>query len=145
MIDSEAFTPLPALVGGVLLGGAAALLMATRGRVAGISGIVSGLFGGEADERRWQWCFVAGLWLGGLVLVLVHPTAFAEPRGTGWVRLVVAGVLVGYGTQLGSGCTSGHGVCGVARGAPRSLVATAVFVAVGMLTVAVFGVVGGGR
>lgn len=145
MIDMQAFTPVTSLVGGVVIGLSAALLMATRGRVAGISGIVAGVLDEDAGERRWRRNFVVGLLLGGAALVLLHPSAFTEPRGTGLGRLVLAGLFVGYGTRLGSGCTSGHGVCGIARFAPRSLVATAVFLAVGMLTVAVFGVVGGGR
>lgn len=126
------FTPVSSLAGGVLIGIAAALLLVANGRIAGISGIVGGLLRG-AEGLGWRALFVAGLVAGGLLLQLVRPDAIG-PSVVGYPALIFAGLLVGYGTQLGSGCTSGHGVCGVARLSPRSLVATAVFMLAGAAT-----------
>lgn len=137
------FTPVAALVGGLILGLAAALLWLVNGRVAGISGILAGLLTANA-ERRWRLWFIGGLVAGGVVMHLARPTAFAAPH-VGNAALVVGGLLVGFGTRLGGGCTSGHGLCGTSRLAPRSLVATAVFMAVGMATVFVVRTVGGLR
>ncbi len=125
---------LQALLGGALIGGAAVLLMLGLGRIAGISGIVGGLLPPAADWR-WRACFIAGLLAGPAVV------GFAlgrEPIGmpaAGLPVLVAAGLLVGFGTGLGSGCTSGHGVCGLARLSPRSIAATAVFMLAGGATV----------
>lgn len=136
-INWDAFTPYPALLGGVLIGVAAVSLILLTGRVAGISGILGGLFTPQANETLWRVAFVLGLvaapWL---YVVLLGPFEFESPRSTG--ALVVAGLLVGYGTRLGSGCTSGHGVCGLSRLSVRSLVATAVFMAVGFVVASVF-------
>ncbi len=137
------FTPVAALVGGLVIGVAAALLWLINGRVAGISGILAGLLQ-TGSEWRWRFAFVAGLVVGGFAMHLVRPTAFAAPHG-GTAALVVGGLLVGFGTRLGGGCTSGHGLCGTSRLAPRSLVATGVFMAVGMATVMVLRLVGGAR
>ncbi len=126
------FTPVSSLTGGVLIGIAAALLLVANGRIAGISGIVGGLVRG-AEGPGWRMLFVGGLLAGGLLLQLVRPNAIG-PSVVGYPALIVAGFLVGYGTQLGSGCTSGHGVCGVARLSPRSLVATAIFMLAGAAT-----------
>jgi hypothetical protein len=123
------------LVGGVLIGLAAALLLALSGRIAGVSGILGGLLTSvEAGERRWRLAFLLGLVAGAAIYSLffaplaLHLQAHAP-------LLVVAGFLVGFGTRLGSGCTSGHGVCGIARLSPRSLAATATFMFFGVLTV----------
>ena len=127
-------TPGPALVGGALIGLAAALLLVCNGRIAGISGIVGGLLARPGGDVAWRAAFVAGLLCGGALLRVLAPATL--PGGTAWsASTLLAGVLVGVGTQLGSGCTSGHGVCGVSRGAPRSLAATATFMATGMATV----------
>ncbi len=123
-----------ALVGGVMIGLAAALLLFTNGRIAGISGILAGALGSRGPELGWRLTFLFGLLAGG-ALIFVMPQRF-DMQGLpplSWV--VVAGLLVGFGTRLGSGCTSGHGVCGVSRGSPRSLVATLTFMLTGALTV----------
>ena len=129
------FTPGSATLGGLLIGSAAALLLLANGRVAGISGIVGrALVPGVGETRGWRVAFVLGLPLGAaLVAALAGPLEVdieASPR-----TLVAAGLLVGFGTRLGSGCTSGHGVCGLSRGSSRSLVATLTFMTVAALTV----------
>ena len=133
-IDWSAFTPWHALAGGMLIGVAAVLLMLFNGRVAGISGIVAGLLRPAAHDWGWRAAFLLGLvvapWLYALVAVL---PAVKIDAGAGVV--VAAGLLVGLGTRYGSGCTSGHGVCGLSRRSPRSLAATAAFMGAGFLTV----------
>ncbi|WP_423394676.1 YeeE/YedE family protein [Burkholderia sp. LMG 21824] len=133
-IDALHFTPWLSLAGGVLIGLAAAWLVAFNGRIAGISGIVGGLFTARAGERDWRAAFVAGLIAAPLVMRVVghHPTPQVD---AGWVELAAAGLLVGVGTRYAGGCTSGHGVCGMSRGALRSMVATVVFMAAGFVTV----------
>lgn len=131
----EQFTPVPAAFGGLLIGAAAALLIVANGRVAGISGILGGLAGARPDDRAWRLAFLLGLLAAPLLSVLAGlPPGNSASSATAPV-LVAAGLLVGYGTRLGNGCTSGHGVCGVARLSPRSLAATATFMAAGALTV----------
>lgn len=123
------------LLGGVLIGLSAALLLWWTGRIAGISGIVAGLVRPNPGEVGWRVAFVAGLLAGGLLLAVLYPQALVF-RAPGSLALVAcAGALVGVGTRLGSGCTSGHGVCGIGRFSPRSLVATVTFIAAGMVTV----------
>lgn len=134
-IDWSHFTPLTALCGGLLIGLAASVLLLFNGRIAGISGIVGGLLQRyKAGDLAWRVVFVLGL-----VLAPVLYRLFAElPESridAGWAMLVVAGVLVGFGSRLGSGCTSGHGVCGLSRLSPRSLVATATFMTTGFVAV----------
>lgn len=136
-------TPLSALIGGALIGLAASLFLLANGRVAGISGLLGGLVRPGAAVRGMRGSFLAGLLITGLVLRLVHPTVFVTAPTPLWIA-VIAGLLVGFGTQLGSGCTSGHGVCGVSRLSVRSMVATGVFLAMGMATVAVIRHVLGG-
>lgn len=127
------------LGGGALIGLAASLLLLTHGRVAGISGLVGGLLSrgsSRLDHRVW---FVAGLLSAGVALLALWPEAFASveaPVPSSWL-LAIAGLLVGHGTSLGNGCTSGHGVCGLSRGSRRSLVATLTFMTTGALTVLV--------
>lgn len=133
---SESVPFLPALAGGALIGVAAVLLYATLGRIAGISGIAYGALWSSAAERPWRWLFLGGLVAGGwLAAVLLGslPDA-APPSADAAVLAIVAGTLVGFGTRLGNGCTSGHGVCGLARLSPRSLASVLVFMAVGMAT-----------
>jgi len=131
------FTPLASLVGGALIGLSAALLWATHGRIAGITGIVAESFRRSGDDLEWRLLFLAGLVGGGRLLVWAWPAAFGARTPRGVAVLVIAGLLVGFGTRLGNGCTSGHGVCGIARRSPRSIAATAVFVLVGMATVGI--------
>ena len=130
------FTPLSAAIGGTLIGLAAALLMLTTGRVTGISGIVARLMG-DADGNRWPAAFIAGLILAPVLAKLVGFTLPMPQMPASWVVIAGAGLLVGFGTRLGSGCTSGHGVCGIARLSPRSIVATLIFMGSAMVVVAI--------
>ena len=124
------FTPLPALLGGALIGLAASLLLYFHGRIAGVSGILAGAIEFRAGDVGWRWWFVGGLALGGLATVLLAPQALGVPvRPLG--ALAVAGVLVGFGTRWSGGCTSGHGVVGLSRLSLRSLVATLTFMVAG--------------
>jgi uncharacterized membrane protein YedE/YeeE len=136
-----AFTP---LAGGVLIGAAALVLWFGNGRTAGVSGIVGGIVRPRHGDVGWRLAFVAGLVLAGFVGSAVAQESIApSPRPLAW--LAFAGLLVGVGTRLCAGCTSGHGVCGVARGSRRSFAATATFVATGMLTVTLLRLWGTGR
>ncbi len=129
------FTPLSGTVGGLMIGLAAALFLLFNGRIAGISGILGGALSLPRNDLAWRIAFLAGLVLGPLVVRLVssaHPTV--QVAG-GPLLLIVAGLLVGFGTRLGGGCTSGHGVCGLARLSPRSVAATAIFFATAAATV----------
>ncbi len=133
-----------ALAGGLAIGGAAVLLLATHGRVFGVSGIINGVLDHVAGlpgagGDRWRIALLIGVVLGALVWTLIVAPSFMSvpaPRSgfPGWA-LALGGLLVGFGTRLGSGCTSGHGVCGIARFSPRSLVATVTFIATGAVTV----------
>lgn len=127
------------IIGGLLIGLASLLLMLSLGRIAGISGIAyRALF--SMRSETWTLCFVLGL-VAGPVMMLGF-TAFQVPDFTlGWLETLLGGLLVGIGTRLGSGCTSGHGVCGIGRGSMRSVIATLVFMVTGMLTVGLIGVV----
>lgn len=125
-----------AIVGGVLIGLSAVWLMAALGRIAGISGIAAGLLARPGDWR-WRLAFVAGLVVAPILAWLVAGSTGIGAPQVGWPWMALAGLAVGFGTRLGGGCTSGHGVCGVARISPRSLVATAIFMLLGMATVAV--------
>jgi uncharacterized membrane protein YedE/YeeE len=130
------FTPVSGLIGGALIGLAALLLLAANGRIAGISGIFGNfLFGGRNGERLWRGLFLVGLVVGAATYWALRPQAAALSLEASWPGMAVAGVLVGFGTRLGSGCTSGHGVCGIGRLSPRSMVATATFVLLGFITV----------
>jgi uncharacterized membrane protein YedE/YeeE len=128
------FDPLSAAIGGALIGLAATLLMLLTGRIAGISGILGDLL--ESSDRAWRLAFAAGLIAAPLVLALSGRT-LADPAMPGSVIIAIAGLLVGIGTRLGSGCTSGHGICGISRLSPRSIAATMTFMAVAMLVVAI--------
>jgi uncharacterized membrane protein YedE/YeeE len=127
------FTPYSALLGGFFIGLAVATLMFFNGRVAGVSGITSAVLPPWREASGWRFCFLAGLALaptlykmaGGQVIIQIHSS---------WPMLLIAGLLVGYGTRLGNGCTSGHGVCGLARFSPRSAAATATFMATAAVT-----------
>lgn len=133
-----------ALLGGVLIGLAVVLFALLNGRLLGVSGIVYGLIDrgpGQVDRSRlhlsggWRLAFLSGLLAGGAILVLVHPEAFGVSAKRSLMATGAAGFLVGFGSRLGNGCTSGHAVCGVSRLSPRSIAATLTFIATGMLTV----------
>ncbi len=133
-IDMNAFTPWSALAGGVLIGIAAAMFVLLNGRIAGISGVLGGLLTPVRGDVAWRAAFVIGIvgspWIHALFADSLQPRIDA-----GYAAIVVAGLLVGIGTRYGSGCTSGHGVCGLSRLSPRSLVATLAFMAAGFATV----------
>ncbi|WP_205955864.1 YeeE/YedE family protein [Pantoea stewartii] len=137
-IDLDHFTPIQSLAGGLLIGAAAGLLVLFCGRIAGISGILGGLLKRQSADKPWRFAFIAGLVLSPLVFQLFRALPAIDIDAS-WGRLVLAGLLVGLGARLGSGCTSGHGVCGLSRLSPRSLVATLVFMLTAMLTVGMMG------
>jgi hypothetical protein len=127
------FTPVASLAGGVLIGLASVWLLAGSGRIAGVSGILHGLFAQPPGDRAWRAVFIAGLIAAGFAWhAFAGPAPAREGFGLGWAA--AAGLLVGFGTRVGGGCTSGHGVCGLGRFSPRSLVAVCVFMAVGAVT-----------
>jgi uncharacterized membrane protein YedE/YeeE len=134
VIDWVHFTPWASLAGGVLIGLAAALFLLFNGRIAGISGILGGLLEWPRGDLAWRIAFLLGLIGAPLVYSLIAPLPAAQVDA-GTATLVVAGLLVGIGTRYGGGCTSGHGVCGLSRRSPRSLVATIAFMAAGFVTV----------
>lgn len=136
-IDWAHFTPWASLAGGLLLGVASAMFIMLNGRVLGISGILGGLLRPGRGDVAWRVTFLLGMAAAPVVFMLVAPSgSLTVPRiDAGYGLIAVAGVLVGVGTRLGSGCTSGHGVCGLSRLSPRSMVATACFMAMGFLTV----------
>ncbi len=134
----EDFTPVSGFIGGLLIGGAAALLLSLNGRISGISGIVGGLLVPKGSEAGWRLLFVVGLLLGAFGYMLTTGGTVAVRMQAPVPVLVAAGLLVGFGTRLGSGCTSGHGVCGIGLLSKRSIVASAMFFGVAMLTVFVF-------
>lgn len=136
-IDWTHFTPWTSLAGGLLLGVAAALFILLNGRVLGISGILGGLLAPKKGDTGWRLSFVLGMLAAPLVAGLLAPEGFLKaPRiDASYALVVLAGLLVGVGTRYGSGCTSGHGVCGLSRLSPRSLVATLSFMAAGFLVV----------
>jgi uncharacterized membrane protein YedE/YeeE len=129
------FTPVSSLVGGLLIGVGAVMLMLFLGRIAGISGIVGGLLGFDRRESGWRLAFVAGLIAGPLVVGLTKGALPVITVDASPLFVLAGGVLVGVGTRLGNGCTSGHGVCGLARLSARSLVATIVFMGVAAFVV----------
>jgi len=133
-LDWSAFTPWSATAGGIVIGVATALLVLANGRVAGISGIVGGMLSPRSGDVAWRIAFVAGL----LAAPVVHSAVAAAPTITidgSYSMLIAAGLVVGVGTRYSGGCTSGHGVCGLSRLSPRSLVATLSFIAAGFATV----------
>jgi uncharacterized membrane protein YedE/YeeE len=131
-------TPLSGLLGGAMIGLAAALLMLLTGRIAGISGIFGGLLTLNASDRGWRLAFVAGLIAAPLIASILTGALLPSPAmPASLLLIVVAGLLVGFGSRMGGGCTSGHGVCGVARLSARSLIATAVFMIAAIITVAI--------
>jgi uncharacterized membrane protein YedE/YeeE len=126
----ENFTPVSALIGGALIGLASIWLLVANGRIAGVSGILHGIFAQPPGDRRWRAAFVAGLIAAGFAWQFFVRTDGSTKLSWGWVA--VAGALVGFGTRVGGGCTSGHGVCGLGRFSLRSLAAVVVFMVTGM-------------
>lgn len=133
-MDWNAFNPAAALGGGALIGLASIMLFLAIGRIAGISGILGNLIAPPGSETSWRLAFLAGIALGALLMARFLG-GFVPQLATGGSALVIAGLLVGYGTRLGAGCTSGHGICGLGRLSPRSLAAVLLFMASAMLTV----------
>lgn len=130
------------LVGGALIGLSASLLLLLKGRVFGVSGILAGALIPKAGDTAWRVTALGGLVTAGILLLLLRPESLAVVTdGSPW-RYIAAGLLVGFGTQLGSGCTSGHGICGISRLSPRSIAATLTFIAAGMLMVAFMRAIG---
>jgi uncharacterized membrane protein YedE/YeeE len=136
-IDWIQFTPWASLSGGVILGIASALFILVNGRILGISGILGGLFAPKPGDVGWRIAFVLGMLAAPAVMGMLAPAGLiSAPRiEAGFLTVAIAGLLVGFGTRLGSGCTSGHGVCGLSRLSPRSLVATGTFMAAGFAIV----------
>ncbi len=131
------FTPLSAAIGGALIGLSAVLLMLLTGRIAGISGIFGGLLNPDSSDRGWRIAFLAGLILAPLLAGWIGYGMPTPQLPSSWTVIAAAGLLVGFGSRLGGGCTSGHGICGVARLSVRSLAATAIFMLTAIATVAI--------
>lgn len=131
----ENFTPLSGFIGGLLIGLSSVLMMLFNGKIAGISGIVGGLLAREGSKVGWRAVFIVGLLLGAFVYMLATGGPIPVSLQASLLVMVIAGLLVGFGTRLGSGCTSGHGVSGIARFSKRSIVATLVFFAAAIVTV----------
>jgi uncharacterized protein len=138
------FTPFASLFGGMLIGLSASAMLLLDGKIAGISGILAGVLKPVRGDTLWRICFLGGLLVGGLLLRILLPGAFDFGIIRPFPLLTIAGLLVGFGTRLGSGCTSGHGVCGVSRLSPRSLAATATFIFTGALAVYLVNLLMGG-
>lgn len=124
-----------AAIGGGLIGTAAVMMMGFTGRIAGVSGILSGAFTEAGEDRMWRILFVVGIVIGGAIPALLSPDFKPPQPGAGMLATIAGGLAVGLGTGLGSGCTSGHGICGISRLSPRSLVATCTFMAAGFICV----------
>ncbi len=134
-IDWLSFTPIPSLLGGMILGLAAALYVFLHGRILGISGIVSGLLRPNMTDSAWRLSLVLGLISAPFLTALFFGIIPIVEIDSSWLGIVIAGLLVGFGAQYGSGCTSGHGICGLSRLSPRSLVATLAFMSAGFIMV----------
>ena len=130
------FTPVSAAVGGALIGLSAVLLMLFTGRIAGVSGIFDGLINPQTNDRTWRVAFIAGLVAAPAAAVLVGYHVPMPQMPGSYMTIVIGGLLVGFGARLGSGCTSGHGICGIARLSSRSIAATAIFMAAAIVVVA---------
>ncbi|MCK5478382.1 MAG: YeeE/YedE family protein [Methylococcales bacterium] len=131
----ENFTPISALLGGALIGISITVLLLFNGRIAGISGLMNGLFNSPKNESRWRLAFLSGLIVGAVIFQFISPDLFAPRQGYPLWLVAVGGFFVGIGTRLGSGCTSGHGICGIANLSRRSIFATLTFMGTGMFTV----------
>jgi uncharacterized protein len=133
-----------AIIGGLFIGLSASLLMLSIGRDAGISGIVGSLMQPKTGETGWKLAMLAGMFLGGTALAILAPTVYEMPAGRSLLAVGVAGLLVGFGTRMGNGCTSGHGVCGLSRLSIRSLAATMTFMGTGFATATAIQMFSGG-
>jgi len=133
----DTFTPVSATIGGALIGLSAVLLMLLNGRIAGISGVFGGMFSAQTGDRAWRVLFVAGLIVAPLLVTAISGEKPAFQISPSVPLIVCGGLLVGFGARLGSGCTSGHGVCGLSRLSVRSMVSVALFMATGVATVAI--------
>lgn len=131
-----------AIIGGVLIGLASALMLILNGRVAGIAGIYNGILGLVKNDTAWRVAFVAGLVLSGILYFQISPELFVNESKRSMPVIIISGLLVGFGTTLGSGCTSGHGVCGISRGSVRSFLATLTFMMAGIFTASLLGYYG---
>jgi uncharacterized membrane protein YedE/YeeE len=131
------FNPATALIGGALIGVASVLLLLLVGRIAGISGILAGCLGGNWHDRSWRAAFMIGLIAAPLLAGAAGFPVSAPSLSTNWGLIAAAGLLVGFGTRLGGGCTSGHGICGIARLSPRSIAATIIFMTAAIVVVAI--------
>ncbi len=129
---------LNAVIGGVLIGIAVSLMLLFNGRVTGISGILGGIVKPQRNDLFWRIAFILGLIFGGIIIQLVKPSAFFQTSSVLRIDYVIAGLLVGFGTLLGNGCTSGHGVCGISRLSVRSIIATITFITFGVISVLIF-------
>ena len=138
------FTPVASLIGGVIIGLASLMLLLFQGRIAGISGIFGGLLQFREAETSWRLAFIVGLLAGGLLLTWLRPETLVFQLDRSTPAIILAGLLVGIGTRMGSGCTSGHGVCGLGRMSPRSMAAVATFLSAGVLTAILVHLVFGG-
>ena len=132
MTEFEVLMP---LTGGILIGIAASMMLLFSGKIAGVSGIFGGMLFQQGEERAWKLSFIAGLIAGGILLYILNAEFFENTSGRGLLAVTIAGLLVGIGTRVGGGCTSGHGVCGIGRLSGRSIVATVTFVVAGMAIV----------
>ncbi|MCM2350792.1 MAG: YeeE/YedE family protein [Bacteriovoracaceae bacterium] len=126
------------VIGGMLIGAAVSIMLLFNGRITGISGIVSGLLDTKTLDKNWRILFLLGLIIGGFVFKLVHPQSFTLISNAKTMDFIIAGFLVGFGTLMGNGCTSGHGVCGISRMSIRSITATVSFIAAGAVSVVLF-------
>ncbi len=140
----EHFTPIASTIGGALIGMSAVMLLLFNGRIAGISGVVGQVLARKEGDTSWRLAFLTGLMIAGFASFAVAPELFAIDIDRSYAALGVAGLLVGFGTRLGSGCTSGHGVCGLARLSARSLVSVITFILTGAIVVFVVGTMFGG-
>ena len=141
----ENFTPLSATLGGMLIGLSAVMLMGLNGRIAGISGVFSGALFAEKGDRSWRVLFILGMVAAPLPVMLIRGAeAISFAMTDNWALIIAGGLLVGFGTRLGSGCTSGHGVCGLSRLSVRSLLSVVLFMLAGMATVTVLRIIFGG-
>lgn len=134
-IEISSSTILWAILGGLIIGTSASLLLLLNGRIAGISGIANRILAFEPQETLWRSAFIIGLICGGFFLAVIFPEKFSFDSTTPFWRLALAGLLVGFGTSLGKGCTSGHGICGISRLSKRSIAATILFMICGFMTV----------
>jgi Predicted transporter component len=132
MTDFEVLMP---LTGGILIGISASMMLLFSGRIAGVSGIFGGMLFQQGKERAWRLSFITGLIVGGILLYTINAEFFENSSGRSLLAVNIAGLLVGIGTRIGGGCTSGHGVCGIGRLSVRSIVATVTFVFAGMVAV----------